>query len=100
MRMTKAKDNRSVGSGWLMAILLGLGLVFVLAAAAFGQQAAVESAAVTPIETESGFLQNQGAQPRFQSAGKVSGEVLTATLQQRIASVPHFSGSFPFDGRT
>ncbi|HLW52311.1 MAG TPA: hypothetical protein VKW06_05675 [Candidatus Angelobacter sp.] len=53
-----------------------------------------------PIEAETGFLQSRGAIPRFQSAGKISGEALTPLAQQRVASVPYFSSSFAFEGRT
>jgi hypothetical protein len=53
-----------------------------------------------PIEAETGFLQNQGAQPRFQSATKISSSALAAVLQQRAVTIPHFSGSFSAEGKT
>lgn len=53
-----------------------------------------------PIDAENGFLQNQGAQPRFQSATKISSRTLAAVLQQRAVTVPHFSGSFSAEGKT
>jgi hypothetical protein len=63
------------------------------------QQSAALQSGETPVEAESGFLHNQGAQPRFEAANKISPEALVAVQQQRIASVPHFSGSFAFGGR-
>ena len=51
-------------------------------------------------EADAQFLFTQGAHPRFESASKVSPEAEAAIRQQRIFSVPHFSGSFASDGRT
>ncbi|HEY7404268.1 MAG TPA: hypothetical protein VIB39_12150 [Candidatus Angelobacter sp.] len=51
-----------------------------------------------PIDASGGFLQNQGAQPRFESGSKLSEAGLLAVRQNRISSVPHFSGSFALDG--
>ncbi|MGE5321297.1 MAG: hypothetical protein ACM3SW_00440 [Actinomycetota bacterium] len=56
--------------------------------------------AQSPIDAEGGFLANQGAQPRFQSASKISGQAALALREQRIVSVPHFTGSFAFGGQT
>jgi hypothetical protein len=53
-----------------------------------------------PIVAEGGFLQSQGAQPRFQSASKISAEAVAALRQERISSVPHFSNSFASGART
>jgi chitinase len=63
-------------------------------------QSAQPEASATPIVAESGFLENQGAQPRFQFANKVSSDAMTALRQQRIFSVPHFFGSFAAEGKT
>lgn len=71
----------------------------LLPAAALAQSVPADAAA-SAIVAESGFLQNQGAQPRFQSASKISPNAMTALRQQRIASVPHFSGAFAFSGKT
>jgi hypothetical protein len=86
----------------LAALLCAFALALVPGTAAYGQaQSAIqEQVMVAPIEAETGFLQSQGALPRFQSAGRITGDVLTAALQQRVVSVPHFTGSFPFEGRT
>jgi chitinase len=51
-----------------------------------------------PIETPGGFLQSQGAQPRFEAAPKLSEDARAAVNQGRIFSVPHFSGSFAWQG--
>src|SRR5262249_34559866 len=80
--------------------VLGLSLSFLLASAGWTQAAPVLQSSRTPIEAEIGFLQNQGAQPRFEAASKISPEAMAAVEQQRIASVPHFSSSFAFAGRT
>jgi len=53
-----------------------------------------------PAETDSGFLTEQGAQPRFESANKMSSEAELALRQQRALSVPHFTNSFAFEGKT
>src|SRR5215813_13593772 len=53
-----------------------------------------------PIVAEGGFLQNQGAQPRFQSASKISPDAVAALRQEQISSIPHFSSSFAFGNRT
>ncbi|HEY6272164.1 MAG TPA: hypothetical protein VIX19_09245 [Terriglobales bacterium] len=71
----------------------------LLTASMVGQSVPAEDPTV-PIDAENGFLQNQGALPRFQSANKISQDTLAAVARQRIASVPHFSGSFPAEGKT
>jgi hypothetical protein len=76
------------------------GFVLALSLAGWAQGPAVMQAARGPIDTEIGFLQNQGARPRFETASKISSEGLTAVEQQRIASVPHFSSSFAVAGKT
>lgn len=53
-----------------------------------------------PIDADSGFLASQGAQPRFQFASKLSDEAALALRQQRLETVPHFTGSFAFEGST
>ena len=42
----------------------------------------------SPIDAETGFLAAQGAQPRFESANKMSAEAELALRQQRVISVP------------
>lgn len=69
-----------------------------LSVAAIGQSS-VPSPPENPISTEGGFLQNQGAEPRFESAGKLSPGALAALNQNRISSVPHFSGGFSLGGQ-
>jgi hypothetical protein len=51
-----------------------------------------------PIEAAGGFLQSQGAQPRFESASKLSKDARNAMREGRVFSVPHFSGSFAWQG--
>jgi hypothetical protein len=80
---------------WGSALVLA-GLLSAGAAA----QSSVPSPPESPISTEGGFLQNQGAEPRFEAAGKLSSSALTALRQQRISSVPHFAGAFSSAGKT
>jgi hypothetical protein len=47
-----------------------------------------------PIDAAGGFLQSQGAQPRFEAASKLSSDARDAMKEGRVFSVPHFSGSF------
>src|SRR6185369_10984673 len=51
-----------------------------------------------PIAAPGGFLQSQGAQPRFEAATKLSEDARAAVKQDRIFSVPHFTGSFAWQG--
>ncbi len=53
-----------------------------------------------PIDASGGFLQNQGAQPRFESGSKLSDAARMAVRQNRVSSVPHFSGAFTLGGAT
>jgi hypothetical protein len=74
----------------------------LLLAACFCAAGWAQSAAgpQSPIDAEGGFLPNQGAQPRFESASKMSERAELALREQRVLSVPHFTGSFAFQGKT
>lgn len=74
-------------------------LVLAYACAAMAQSAPAEKPQ-SPTEADSAFLASQGAQPRFQFASKLSDEAALALRQQRLESVPHFFGSFAFEGKT
>ena len=52
-----------------------------------------------PIDATGGFLQREGAQPRFEGASKLSPDARAAMKEGRIFSVPHFSGSFESQGK-
>lgn len=52
-----------------------------------------------PIDASGGFLQREGAQPRFEGASKLSSDARLAMKEGRIFSVPHFSGSFQSQGK-
>ena len=52
-----------------------------------------------PINAAGGFLQSQGAQPRFEAISKLSSAARDAMREDRVSSVPHFSGSFALDGK-
>lgn len=93
--MLQFLKNRRSWSGWAIAAAFSL----LLGAPVLPQSLPGDNPTV-PIDAENGFLQNQGAQPRFQSATKISPRTLAAVLQQRAATVPHFSGSFSAEGKT
>jgi len=75
-----------------------LALVCLVCVSAFAQSAATETS--QPIDATGGFLQREGAQPRFEGASKLSPDARSALTQGRIFSVPHFSGSFESQGKT
>jgi hypothetical protein len=56
--------------------------------------------ASSPIDAEGGFLANEGAQPHSESGSKLSAQAELALREQRVLSIPHFTGSFPFSGQT
>src|SRR5215831_19075196 len=76
-----------------------LTMALVLPASAWAQQTSSD-AGESPVDADTGFLLNQGALPRFETASKISPELSRAVNQQRISSVPHFSGGFPAGGKT
>ena len=80
-----------------MSWALVLGVFLPVAARS---QAAKPDKALSPTDTEIGFLQSQGAQPRFESASKISDETGFALQRRNVSSVPHFFGSFVFEGKT
>ncbi len=59
---------------------------------AFAQSVTPETS--QPIDATGGFLQREGAEPKFEGASKLSSAARMALTQGRISSVPHFSGSF------
>ena len=52
----------------------------------------------SPIDAAGGYLQSQGAQPRFEAASKLSNDARIALREGRVFSVPHFFGSFALQG--
>lgn len=77
-----------------------VGALLIAAAVCPGASAQQGSRAQSPLDAEGGFLSSQGAQPRFESASKMSQRAELALRRQRILSVPYFSGSFAFEGST
>ncbi len=73
-----------------------IAMLCLLGGAGFAQSPATDT--TQPIEAAGGFLQNQGAQPKFEAASKLSNDARLAMKQGRILSVPHFSGSFASQG--
>jgi hypothetical protein len=72
--------------------------VMWLAMAASGLAQLAPAPGTQPIDAPGGFLQSQGAQPRFEAATKLSEDARAAVKQGRIFSVPHFTGSFAWQG--
>jgi hypothetical protein len=64
---------------------------------AFGQSASPDTS--QPIDATGGFLQREGAEPKFEGASKLSSDARMALTQGRIFSVPHFSRSFESQGK-
>jgi chitinase len=83
----------------LLKVRFGAALLVCLLAVA-SICAAQEIRPMAPPQADIGFLAAQGAQPRFESANKMSSEAELALRQQRALSVPHFTNSFPFEGKT
>src|SRR5262249_1973130 len=52
-----------------------------------------------PADAAGGFLQSQGPQPPFETGSKLSHAARVARLQNRVSSIPHFTGSFAWQGR-
>jgi hypothetical protein len=74
-----------------------LALACLLSGSIFAQSATPETS--QPIDATGGFLQQEGAQPRFEGASKLSSDARVALTEGRIFSVPHFSGSFEYQGK-
>ena len=53
-----------------------------------------------PAEVEDNFLQISGAQAHFEASNKMSESANAVLARDRVISVPHFSGSFDFQGKT
>jgi hypothetical protein len=73
-----------------------MALICLLQGSSFAQNAPAD--ATPPIDAAGGFLQSQGAQPRFEATSKLSADARMAVKEGRIFSVPHFSGSFAWQG--
>jgi chitinase len=101
----KAEENNQTGrivksrfyTGSISRISGALATVALCCALALAQAPQTPQ---SPIDADGGFLSAQGAQPRFESGSKISGQAEVALRQQRILSVPHFSGSFAVAGKT
>jgi len=71
-------------------------LLWLLHGYSFAQSAPVDAS--QPIEATGGFLQREGAQPKFEAVSKLSPGARAALKEGRIFSVPSFSGSFALQG--
>ncbi|HEY2170304.1 MAG TPA: hypothetical protein VGJ30_11810 [Candidatus Angelobacter sp.] len=74
-----------------------MALLCLLSGNTFAQSAPPETS--QPIDATGGFLQREGAQPKFEGASKISPDARAAMRDGRIFSVPHFSGSFESQGK-
>jgi hypothetical protein len=74
-----------------------MALLCLLSGSAFAQSASPETS--QPIDATGGFLQREGAQPKFEGSSKLSPDARAAMRDGRIFSVPHFSGSFESQGK-
>jgi len=83
----------------LVCSFLGaMAALWLLQGYSFAQSAAADAS--QPIEANGGFLQREGAQPKFEAASKLSPDARAALKEGRIFSVPSFSGSFAWQGAT
>jgi hypothetical protein len=73
-----------------------MAVLWLLHGESFAQNAPADT--TQPIEAAGGFLQSQGAQPKFEAASKLSNDARNAMKEGRVFSVPHFSGSFAWQG--
>jgi hypothetical protein len=73
-----------------------MAVLWLLHGYGFAQSAAADAS--QPIEASGGFLQREGAQPKFEAVSKLSPDARAALKEGRIFSVPSFSGSFAMQG--
>jgi hypothetical protein len=74
-------------------------VAFVLSLNGYSHAQNTPADTLSPIDAASGSLLSQGAQPRFEAASKLSSSAREAIRENRIFSVPHFSGSFALEGK-
>lgn len=89
---------RSGRLSWRASVFCGpIALLCLLHVSGFAQSTPADTS--QPTEATAGFLQREGAQPRFEGSSKLSRAARTAMNEGRIFSVPHFSGSFASQGK-
>jgi chitinase len=86
--------NRLSGSAW--SFCAAMAFLCLLQSFSYAQSAPPDT--TLPIDAAGGYLQSQGAQPRFEGASKLSSAAREAMREGRVYSVPHFSGSFALQG--
>jgi chitinase len=82
--------------GHALVCLCAMACLCLLQGVGFAQATSADT--TQPIEAPGGFLQSQGAQPKFQAASKLSTGAKLAVREGRIFSVPNFAGSFAWQG--
>jgi hypothetical protein len=88
---TRNRLSRSAGS-----FCAAMALLCLLQSFSYAQNGPPDT--TLPIDAAGGYLQSQGAQPRFEGASKLSSAAREAMREGRVYSVPHFSGSFALQG--
>ncbi|HEY2116851.1 MAG TPA: hypothetical protein VGJ51_17270 [Candidatus Angelobacter sp.] len=73
-----------------------MAVLWLLHGYGFAQSAPADAS--QPIEASGGFLQREGAQPKFEAVSKLSPDARAALKEGRTFSVPSFSGSFALQG--
>lgn len=91
MLLTRNRLSRGAGS-----FCAAMALLCLLHGYGFAQSDPPDT--TLPIDAAGGYLQSQGAQPRFEGASKLSSAAREAMREGRVYSVPHFSGSFALQG--
>jgi chitinase len=86
--------NRLSRSAW--SFCAAMALMCLLQGFSYAQNTPPDT--TLPIDAAGGYLQSQGAQPRFEGASKLSNAAREAMREGRVYSVPHFSGSFALQG--
>lgn len=84
---------------WRLCSFCGaMAVLWLLCGSSFAQNLPADT--TPPIEAAGGFLQSQGAQPKFEAASKLSNDARNAMREGRVFSVPYFSGSFAWSGNS
>ena len=84
---------------WLLMLTLLWAATVSLAQAPLPPNAAAADMR-SPVEIEDTFLQSSGVHAHFETSNKMSEAANQLLAQDRIVSVPHFTGTFAFQGQT
>lgn len=87
------------GYAWLLMLTLLWAATVSLAQAPTPANAAAADMRA-PVEIEDTFLQSSGVHAHFEASNKMSEGAAQLLAQDRLVSVPHFTGTFAFQGQT